>query len=473
MKFASNVQELKYKVLREVARHTWRGEESFAVFDDIAKEVVRKDEKPMRCCIYKDRAIVAERIRIALGGDRSNPNVIEVIDIACDECPASGHTVTDMCRGCVAHKCESACRLGAITFDDELVAHIDKKKCVECGRCAKVCPYNAIMNFVRPCEAACKAGAIHMAETGEAEIDHEKCSNCGACAFTCPFGATADKSFITDIIHMLQDSEKNPQHKVHAIVAPSISSQFDASLGQVLAGIRALGFTDVTEVALGADMVAWHEAQELSEKGFLTTSCCPAFVRFIKANYPQLEDNISSTLSPMAMLGRHIKQQDPDSKVVFIGPCTSKKIEIQLDTVKDYIDSVMTFEELLALFDSRGIDPAQLEEEEREDASYFGRIFARGGGVAEAVTEALQEQGSDFEIKARACAGLDQCDRALRQAKSGRAPWNLIEGMACEGGCVGGAGCLSHDEASKRAVERYAEAAGDRRITDVLPAGED
>ncbi|MEA4922605.1 MAG: 4Fe-4S dicluster domain-containing protein [Eubacteriaceae bacterium] len=468
-KFDSYVQELKYKVLREVARHTWMGNESFAVFDDIANQVVRKDEIPRRCCIYKDRAIVAERIKIALGGDKENPNVIEVIDIACDECPEAGHVVTDMCRGCIAHKCEDACKLGAISFDEELVAHIDKKKCVECGKCAKVCPYSAIMNFTRPCENACKAGAIHMAEEGEAEIDNEKCTSCGACVFTCPFGATVDKSYITDIIHLIKDSDNNKKYKVHAVVAPAIASQFEyATLGQMVAAIKKLGFCDVTEVALGADMVAYGEAEELAEKGFLTTSCCPAFVSYIKANFPDMEQHISHNLSPMATLAKHMKEKDPDGKIVFIGPCTAKKAEVNLDSVKDYVDYAMTFEELQAMIDSRDIEAEKLEEESFEDASYYGRIFARTGGVAEAVTEALKEQGSDFEIKAGTCAGLDKCKTALMRASKGASPYNLIEGMACEGGCVGGAGCLTHSEANRKAIDKYGKDAGDKTIEDAI-----
>ena len=131
--FDTQVQELKYKVLMELAWQTWKGNDAFMVFNEIANEIVKKGEPPMSCCIYKDRAIVAERIRLALGGDKKNPNVIQVIGIACDECPEAGHVVTDMCRGCVAHRCQDACRPGAITFDDEQVAHIDKSKCV--GRC--------------------------------------------------------------------------------------------------------------------------------------------------------------------------------------------------------------------------------------------------------------------------------------------------------------------------------------------------
>ena len=277
-KFDTKVQLLKYKALREVARAAWNDTLNEAVFT-IPKALVPGPKPTMRCCIHKERAIMTERVRLAMGGDKSNPNVIEVIDIACDECPASGYEVSDVCRGCLAHRCEDVCRKGAISFDHEQRAMIDKSKCVNCGLCAKVCPYTAIVNRKRPCENACKVKAISMAEGGEASISNEKCISCGACVYQCPFGAISDKSFILDVIRLLKESRGNSAYRVYAVVAPSISSQFTyARLGQVISGIKSLGFFTVVEAALGADMVAWAEARELVDKGFLTSSCCPAFV---------------------------------------------------------------------------------------------------------------------------------------------------------------------------------------------------
>lgn len=472
--FDTNVQELKYKVLMEVAYQTWLGNDSFAVFNEIANEIVKKGEPPMSCCIYKDRAIVAERIRIALGGNKDNPNVIQVIDIACDECPEAGHTVTDLCRGCIAHRCADACKLNAITFDEEQMAHIDKSKCVECGKCAKVCPYNAITNFIRPCERACKLDAISMAETGEAKIDNNKCVACGACVYQCPFGATVDTSSIVDVIHTLMNSENNTKYKVYAMVAPAIASQFTyAELGQVVTAIRELGFYKVTEAALGADMVAYSEAQELMEKGFLTSSCCPAFVKYIKTKFPELTDHISHNLSPMATLGKFIKEHDPEAKIVFIGPCTSKKAEIKQDHVKDYIDYVMTFEELQAVIDSKDIIVEELPETALDDATYFGRIFARIGGVTDAVAEAVKESGAeDFQFNPIVCEGIDKCKPALMRAKKGLLPNNFVEGMICSGGCIGGAGCLTHGEANKKEVDAYGKTASLETIRESLEKAE-
>ena len=469
--FETKVQELKYKVLMELAWHTWRGNDAFMVFNEIADEIVTKDEPPlMSCCIYKDRAIVAERIRIALGGNKNNPNVIQVIDIACDECPVAGHVVTDLCRGCVAHRCGDACKLGAISFDSEQMAHIDKQKCVECGKCAKVCPYNAIVNFKRPCENACKVGAIHMAKTGEAEIDGDKCIACGSCVWHCPFGATLDVSSITHVIKEIMDSENNKKFKVYAIVAPAIAGQFKyAKPGQVITAIKEIGFYDVEEVALGADIVAYHEAAELKERGFMTSSCCPAFVKYIKSKFPTMVEHISENLSPMAETGRLIKETDPSAKVVFIGPCTAKKSEVREPEVSKYVDYVLTFEELLALIDSKDIEIEELPETELNTASGFGRRFAKIGGVTEAVTQAVKEQElDDFEFNPIVCDGIEKCKTALLRASKGALPHNFIEGMACTGGCMRGAACLSHGEADIKAIEAYGSAAQFTEISHVV-----
>lgn len=463
-KFDTKVQHLKYKVLREVAREAWNGTLMQNMLD-IPKTIVPGNEPTMRCCVYKERAILGERVKIAMGGDRENPNVIEVIEIACDECPMGGYEVTEACRGCLAHRCEDVCRRGAITFDSQQKAHIDKTKCVECGQCAKVCPYSAIMDFKRPCVKSCKVGAISMTETKAACIDNGKCISCGACVYQCPFGAITDKSFILDAIEMLKNKEK-----VYAVIAPSISSQFRyAKLGQVITGIKTLGFHSVVEAALGADMVAYAESGELAEKGFLTSSCCPAFVSYVKGQFPELADNISHNLSPAATISKYIKETDPDSKIVFIGPCTAKKMEYQKEEVRPYIDCVITFEELQALFDSRDLEITEMEEGVLDNASYYGRIFARCGGLADAVAEGLKERGiTDFDLKAVSCDGIEECRMALLKKSKNVLDANFIEGMACVGGCIGGAGCLTHGEKNKAEVDKYGKEAYEKTITDAL-----
>ncbi len=463
-KFDTKVQHLKYKVLREVAREAWNGTLTEHLLD-IPKTIVPGNEPTMRCCVYKERAILGERVKIAMGGDKENPNVIEVIEIACDECPMGGYEVTDACRGCLAHRCEDVCRRGAITFDSQQKAHIDKTKCVECGQCAKVCPYSAIMDFKRPCVKSCKVGAISMTESKAASIDNDKCISCGACVYQCPFGAITDKSFILDAIEMLKNKEK-----VYAVIAPSISSQFRyAKLGQVITGIKTLGFHSVVEAALGADMVAYAESAELAEKGFLTSSCCPAFVSYVKGQFPELADNISHNLSPAATIAKYIKETDPNSKIVFIGPCTAKKMEFQKPEVRPYIDCVITFEELQALFDSRDLEIMEMEEDVLDNASYFGRIFARCGGLADAVAEGLKERGiTDFDLKAVSCDGIEECRMALLKKSKNVLDANFIEGMACVGGCIGGAGCLTHGEKNKAEVDKYGKEAYEKTIMDAL-----
>ena len=467
-KFDTKVQHLKYKVLREVARQAWNDTLLQNVMD-IPKTIVPGKTSTMRCCVYKERAILGERVRIAMGGDKENPNVIEVIDIACDECPAAGYEVTDSCRGCLAHRCEDVCKRGAISFDHNHVAHIDKSKCVECGQCAKVCPYSAIINRKRPCQVACKVKAISINEDNAATIDNKKCIQCGACVYQCPFGAITDKSYILNVIDMIKKSEDNSKYKFYAMVAPSISSQFTyAKLGQVIMALKKLGFFTVIEAALGADVVAQAESKELAEKNFLTSSCCPAFVQYIKSAFPDLLPYVSHNLSPMATLAKHIKGTDPTAKVVFIGPCTAKKAEAQLDSVKPYIDAVMTFEELQALFDSKEIDITTLSEDILDNASYFGRIFARSGGLSDAVIQALDEQKIDFTVKPAVCDGIEACKTALLKKSKNVLEANFIEGMACVGGCIGGAGCLTHGEKNKAQVDVYGREAMEKTITDAV-----
>lgn len=466
-KFDTKVQHLKYKVLREVARLAWKGELLDKIMD-IPETLVPGKKPTMRCCIYKERAILGERIKLAMGGNKENPNIIEVIEIACDECPVGGYEVTNACRGCLAHRCEDACKFGAITFDQDHVAHIDKTKCKECGACSKVCPYTAIVSRKRPCQNACKIKAISMNEEKAAAIDNSKCIQCGACVYQCPFGAIMDKSYILNAIDILKNAkgEKGEEkHKVYAIVAPSISSQFSyAKLGQVITGLKELGFSEVIEAALGADMVALSEAKELSEKGLLTSSCCPAFVKYIKTNFPNLVQHISHNMSPMAVLAKHVKQTVPNAKVIFIGPCTAKKAEAQLEEVKPFVDTVLTFEELQALFDSRDFDLSSFNESELDNASYFGRIFARSGGLTDATVQAMKEQNIDFEIKPVVCDGIEACRMALLKLNKGILDGNFIEGMACVGGCIGGAGCLTHGDKSKAEVDKYGKEAIEKTI---------
>ena len=314
-----------------------------------------------------------------------------------------------------------------------------------------------------------------MGETGAAEIDAEKCTDCGACVYTCPFGAVVDKSYIVHAIHLIKESRRE-NFEVYAIMAPAVASQFTyASFGQVITAMKKIGFDGVMETALGADMTAEAEARELLEKGFITSSCCPAFVKYVKSKFPAMTDKISHTPSPMAMLGKAIKERDPRAKVIFIGPCTAKKAEWKRPEVEPYIDCVLTFEELQALIDSMDIDIENLEESVLDEASGFGRGFACSGGVTAAVEQAMREiaekEGPDspaagFEVKAAVCDGIESCRNILTRANKGLLKENFIEGMACKGGCVGGAGCLTHGEKNRQPIENHISEANRTTILD-------
>ena len=216
-------------------------------------------------------------------------------------------------------------------------------------------------------------------------------------------------------------------------------------------------------------MVAYAESKELAEKGFLTSSCCPAFVSYIEKSFPDLVHFVSHNLSPMATISKYIKEHEAPCKVVFIGPCTAKKAEVQKSEVKPYVDAAMTFEELQALFDSRDMDITSLGEGVLDNASYFGRIFARCGGLSDAVRQGLLEQGiTDFNLESCSCDGIEECRTALLKKSKGILSANFIEGMACTGGCIGGAGCLTHGEKNKAEVDKYGREAYEKTISDAI-----
>ena len=259
---------------------------------------------------------------------------------------------------------------------------------------------------------------------------------------------------------------------MYAAVAPSIAGQFaPATLGQVVAGLKAVGFHGVTEVALGADMVAKEESGELLEKGRLASSCCPAFVDYMEKFHPEQAELVSHTPSPMVMTGRWLKEKDPGCKVVFIGPCVAKKKEFQLGKTMGAVDCVLTFEELYPIFQARDIDVTALTEDPLDQASGYGRAFAHSGGVSAAVAQALKERGindEQFKLCPTACSGIAECKVALLKAAKGLGGCNFIEGMACEGGCVQGAGVLIRSPRNQADVDRHAKEAQGRTIDDAV-----
>lgn len=469
--FDTDVQELKYKVLKEVAELTLNDQLTPQNTMAIAEKIIPDDAKPtMRCCIYKERAIINQRVKLALGGDPRNPNVVEVLPIACDECPVDGITVTPACRGCIAHHCMNACPRDAIRIVNRH-ATIDKSKCIECGRCAQACSYGAILRLERPCIKACKTKAISIdPDTQKAQIKLQKCVSCGACVYQCPFGAISDKSFLTKAIDIVKNSFGNKYYHTYAVVAPSIAAQYaDIPIDQVYEALLKLGFYRVEEAAWGADAVALNEAKELVEEGFLTSSCCPAFVSLVQKYYPSLAGKVSNNPSPMAMMARAIRKQDPTAEIVFIGPCIAKKYETLYTQTKNVVDCAITFLEMQAWFDAVGVNLHELKGVQLTKSSSFGRGFARCGGLGEAVAEAIKEMGNtEFELRAVSCNGLQECNAALLRASKGVLKENFIEGMACDGGCIGGPACLSHSQKNKLQFAKYEKMDKERTITDAI-----
>ena len=475
--FETSVQELKDQVLTSVAELAWEDRLTTGILD-VPERIIPGPEAKMRCCIYKERAVVSSRIKLALGGDSANPGMVEVMDIACDECPVTQIEVGPACRGCIATRCLHACPKDAISLETHghhRKAVIDHNKCITCGKCVAACPYGAIEKRQRPCEKGCVAGAISMGEDKKAAIDVNKCVSCGTCTYQCPFGAIMDKSYIVDVVQMLRGAARW-DFRVYAVLAPSIAGQFaPATLGQLVTALKMVGFYDVAEVALGADMTAQAEGEELLEKGKLLSSCCPAFVDYVEKNFPDLAPMISHTPAPRVMIGQRIQESEPRARGVVIGPCVAKKREFQRGTTLGTIDGALTCEELDPLFQSKGIDPTILEETPLDEASGYGRSFAHSGGVAGAVAQALKERGvtdKEFKLNAVSCSGLAQCKIELLKMAKGIGDVNFIEGMACEGGCVQGAGILIRSPRNQADVQKYAQAAGERTIAQALTGPE-
>lgn len=460
--FENQVQLVKYEVLKEVAKLT---------FDDTLEELYVRipnivdpgPEPRFRCCIHHERAVTKERIKMAMGGSPAIQNIVEVLDTACEQCPVSRYTITQSCRGCLAHRCQGSCPVDAIQIVHGK-ASIDEAKCIECGRCHSACPYNAIVDIMRPCKKACPVDAITINEQKKAVIDNKLCIQCGACVYQCPFGAIQDKSEIVPVIRRLEASKKTTAPKVYAIIAPAFASQFNyANLGQIISGIKQLGFKDVVEAALGADLVTIHEVEELVEHlethTYMTSSCCPAFVNFVEKKHPQIVENISQTVSPMIATAQLIKSMDPTAITVFIGPCIAKKVEKDLPHLKGITDYVLTFEELVAMLDAKNISLETLPEAPLDNASNFGRLFAGAGGLSKAVEATAAQLDLSIPVKTLLGDGIKTCDKLLKLAKAKRLDGNFIEGMACVGGCIKGPVTMHHGVKDQKALNSYSSMA--------------
>lgn len=462
----TQVRKIRRKVFTEVAKVGFSSNPKTLNDDIEAIPYHIVQETPIyRESIYRERAVASERVRLAMGMslrpenkavhitagiEASNidekyyePPLMQVIPSACDACDVKKFEVSNMCRGCVARPCQQVCPKGAISMVDGK-SYIDQSKCIKCGKCKAVCPYDAIAKKERPCVKACGVGAIGSDEQGRASIDPDKCVSCGMCMVNCPFGAISDKSQIYQLAKALNEGKE-----IIAIVAPAFVGQFgpDVTPAVFHAALKKLGFAHVFEVALGADIGAIAEAHHYAKKvvtdelPFLLTSCCPSWSMLAKKYFPDIIGNISQELTPMVATARKVKQEYPNAQVVFIGPCAAKKLEASRRTVRSDVDFVITFEELQGMFDAKEIDLTQVEpDHSMHDATGVGRGYAVAGGVAKGIEACLKEYYPDVPVNIQHAEGLADCKKILALAKAGKVKGCLIEGMGCPGGCMAGAG---------------------------------
>ena len=478
----SLITDIRKNVFTEVARMAYAGGD-YTQAEDLPYKIVPGDQPLHRESIFLERAIAGERVRLAMGlsirpvQTRSlmtegmdhaaiaeqyyEPPLVNIIPYACHACPTNQYRVTENCQNCLAASCQKVCPKGAISFVNGKSC-IDQSKCIKCGKCAKACPYNAVIHMERPCQAACGMDAIGSDEHGRAVINQDKCVSCGQCLVSCPFGAIVDKGQIFQVIQSILKGDK-----VIAIVAPAFIGQFSGmvSPGKLVTAMKMLGFDSVVEVAIGADMCTIEEAKDFLEKvpaeqDYMATSCCPAWHSMIGKLFPSEADKISMTLTPMVFTARLMKKENPGCKVVFVGPCAAKKLEAIRETIRSDVDFVLTFEELMGMFEAKEIDFSTIPESEGlNEGTGAGRGFAVAGGVAQAVADLVKREHPDMEVKTARAEGLRDCRKLMTMAKAGKYKGYLLEGMACPGGCVAGAGTILPIDKAQKFVEKYSKEA--------------
>lgn len=434
--------------------------------DRIPVKLRPKNEGSSRCCVYHDRAVIKYRLMALLGlsaedetdeaksleeycndleaqiaaretkAQNAALNPLSICGAACSGCPDAKVVSTENCRGCFARPCMYNCPKKAIS----IVAGrsvIDQSLCIKCGKCVTACPYHAIVKTSVPCEEACPVGAIRKNQFGVAEINFERCIFCGKCFNHCPFGAVMERSQLLELLMAMKRGEE-----LVAMVAPAASKSFPGTIEQLLTACKKVGFYDVMEVALGAEMTTEHETKEFVErleknpKTLMTTSCCPAWVNLVAKHMPNLIDMVSLTPSPMVYAREIAKAKNPNVKTVFIGPCIAKRSEARR---KD-VDFVLSFEELGALFAARHIDvlscdPYPVERPANETA----RNYSRSCGVTEAVLDEATSHIPDFKLNSKQINGIDKKTCAMiKMIAMGKMPANFVEVMACPGGCENG-----------------------------------
>lgn len=479
MNHNNNASLIRRELLARTGRLALKG----LLADEVERlpyEMTAEGWETIRCCIHHDRAILRLRTMAILGGDPAGLDDLErpladyareaerladggkaeggaerpiltVIDEACNACVRTRFFITEACQGCLARPCKMNCPKNSIAFHSGR-ARIDPETCVNCGLCQKNCPYTAIVKIPVPCEEACPVNAISKGEDGVERIDAEKCVLCGKCLKECPFGAVTE---LSDYIGLCLGLAKKKRYA--ALVAPAVSVQFPGGMGRFSAALKRLGFEVVLEVAEGADLCAADEAHELSERlekgeGFLATSCCPSWVRTAERRLPSIREHVSSTPSPLAYTAKLAAERYPGLERVFIGPCVAKRGE---GRELELVDAVISGEELGALFVAADIDVSALGPETAENtASGAGRGFAASGGVAGAVLGELAKEGKPAP-RFLAVNGVNKQAVKLMETWAARPPEaDLVEVMACEGGCIGGPCLIAPQRIAKAELDK-------------------
>lgn len=343
-----------------------------------------------------------------------------------------------------------------------------------------------LVKFLKPCtdcdspsdcERACPTNAIKINDEGIRIINEDYCIECGYCVHACIGGVLAERSDIAKVAQLLFNASTG--ESIYAILAPSFVGQFGPGITpeQIVGALKILGFSDVYEVAMAADIITTLEAKEFVERYhsqdpfMITSCCCPAFMRLIEKTLPSLTAVVSNSVSPMIALGRLLKRSEPDCRVVFIGPCTAKKGESKLPDMKGAIDCVLTYKEMSLIFEVSDIGNLNtMPEISLSNASHDGRIFAHTGGVTQAIKRAVQGIDPECKIVAVRGNGIKECNELLKQRLAGMLKANFMEGMACINGCVGGPGTLIDSSLGANYVNKHAKQADYLETLENLPA---
>ena len=486
----TTVIQIRRQVFTEVARMAYanvKGEQANHLMRKIPYTIIPGEEGKLRKDIFLERAIVEERVRLAMGlptrrMDEHNsvvsgledasiadkyydPPLVNVIKFACNRCPEKLVKVSDLCQGCLAHPCMEVCPKKAITWESGR-STIDQDKCIKCGRCVDRLPLQRHRQDRAPLRRCLRHGCHPLRRAGPRRDRLQQVRVLRPVSGQLPLRCHRRQGPDLPAHSGLQP--RRPHLRPRRSLPSSTSSRRLASTGKLKAALKALGFCDVVEVAIGADLCTVDEAHDFLEEvpdklNFMATSCCPAWSMMAKTAFPDLAKNISMTMTPMVFTARMMKQADPEARMCFIGPCAAKKLEASRRTVRSDVDFVLTFEELAGIIEAKDIDVANLEVDPDEidlvHASGAGRGFAQSGGVAKAVADKIKEWHPDMDVKIASAQGLAECKKLLMLAKAGKYNGYLLEGMGCPGGCIGGAGTIADPARTAVALNKYVKEA--------------